>query len=127
MLLLLPMKVKAFLFYVLMLFLLVQPLLVTCQSARAQATACCDQKACHQTEKKQNELPKKCDDGIACNPFASCSQQQFVAVSGISFTESITVANQERINHKNENASVGFLTDCFHPPEMVSFLKNIIS
>lgn len=111
------MKYKAFFFYVLMLFLVLQPLLVTCQAVRENPAGCCYAKNCNRKEKSQTPVSKKCDDGIACNPFASCSQAQFITVTGMSFMETVPVGNKQAIRHQHENAIAGFIADCFHPPE----------
>lgn len=123
----------AYILSLLMLFLMAQPMLVECQAMikvePEPVKAMCGAKACHKTMeakkpagKSCSSKSKECDKTTTCNPFASCSQCQYVAASRYLYAGDQTLAGSKRSYPTNENIVTGFRNDCWQPPEINSFL-----
>jgi hypothetical protein len=125
------MKPVASILSLLMLFLMAQPMIMECQAmvkVEPPATTC-GANSCHKAmakkkaaEKSCSGKSKECDKTNACNPFASCSQCQYVAASRYLYAGDQTLADSKRSYPTNENSVTGFRNDCWQPPEFSSSL-----
>lgn len=112
-----PVRLPAFILLVLALFLTAQPLLVQCQEKRAEQKSCCS-KSCADKKNKQKDSSKECDKTTGCNPFAGCSGCYYMVTTHArhtNFFHSLRAVQQVQLT---ENTVSGFVTDCWHPPEM---------
>jgi hypothetical protein len=103
-----------------MLFFTAQPLLVYCQrpgKEPVQRSSCCSPKTCHKKEKLPKPANGDCDRTNSCNPFASCSQCQYVAAYRFTYTISIDQITDSKKVIRKENIASGFLAECWQPPE----------
>lgn len=123
------MKLPACILALLMFSLTAQPLLVECQAKSMQAakTNCCgsgyqQKKSKHATKKKSchSSKSKECDSTSGCNPFASCSQSQYVAGSKHYCNNFAIVLKKKRYASSHENLVTGYHVDCWQPPELMS-------
>jgi hypothetical protein len=118
------MKPTAYILSILMLFLVAQPLLVNCQ-LRAQLKApktCCAKsmhKGCDKKDTKKKSESKDCDRTTGCNPFAGCSQCQYITVSKFFYSSGFEQISAKRIPSLNEKTQSGYGTNCWQPPELV--------
>jgi hypothetical protein len=128
------MKPVASILSLLMLFLMAQPMLMECQAMikaeQEPVKAMCGARSCHKTtetkktaEKSCSSKSKECDKTNTCNPFASCSQCQYVAASRYLYAGDQTLAGSKRSYPTNENSVTGFRNDCWQPPELNSSLS----
>jgi hypothetical protein len=115
------MKPAAYILIVMMLFLNLQPLLVNCQMrvvtpeirTTCNGSRCCSEKETEDTEKKSEEHSE------GCNPFAGCSQCQYLASYKIINLPKPAPVAKTRLFTASEDLQQGFITDCWHPPESV--------
>jgi len=120
------MKPVASILSLLILFLMAQPLIMECQAmvkVEPPATVC-GANSCHKTmakkklaDKSCSSKSKECDKTNSCNPFASCSQCQYVAASRYMYAGDPTLVNHKRSYITNESIVTGFRNDCWQPPE----------
>lgn len=125
------MKPVASILSLLMLFLIAQPMIMECQAmvkVDPPATVCGGNSCPKAMAKKKladkscSGKSKECDRTTSCNPFASCSQCQYVAASRYMYAGDQTLANSKRSCYTNENIVTGFRNDCWQPPEFSSLL-----
>ena len=108
-----------------LLFLMVQPMLINCQTqvkATVAMSGCIKNKGCHKAKKTENKAcdkTKDCDKTNACNPFASCSQCQYTVVSKFFYAGSIVQILKNKLPSQNNNIESGFINDFWQPPEWV--------
>ncbi len=115
------MKQAAYILTILMLFFMAQPLLVNCQAQLqrvSKMTGCCGGKSCHKKEVQDKKTPvKDCDRTNACNPFAGCSQCQYIPTSKFTYPLHPINAVSEKMAISSENIQTGYSNDCWHPPK----------
>ncbi len=125
------MKPVASILSLLILFLMAQPMIMECQAmvkVEPPATVC-GANSCHKAmakkklaDKSCSSKSKECDKTNSCNPFASCSQCQYIVVSRYMYAGDPTLVNHKRSYATNENIVTGFRNDCWQPPELNSSL-----
>jgi hypothetical protein len=125
------MKPVASILSLLLLFLMAQPMIIECQAmikVEPPATVC-GANSCHKDMAKKkpagkqcSSKSKECDKTTTCNPFASCSQCQYVAASRYLYAGDQALAVSKRSYPTNENSVTGFRNDCWQPPELNSSL-----
>ncbi|MES2371705.1 MAG: hypothetical protein V4557_03935 [Bacteroidota bacterium] len=123
------MKPVASILSLLMLFLMAQPMIMECQAmvkVEPPATVCgansCPKAMAKKklADKSCSSKSKECDRTNTCNPFASCSQCQYVAASRYLYAGDQILAGSKRSYTANENIVTGFRNDCWQPPEFSS-------
>ena len=115
------MKTAAYIFFFILGFLTIQPVLSSMKTS--EDLQCCLKDHC---SKSQNKVPKKnkCENN-GCNPFMACGYGNFFLIlKPIALYTFISIPNQ-RIIAINDNRVVGNLSDCWHPPEIVSYYTEI--
>lgn len=122
------MKFAAHILSLLMLCMMAQPLLIECQakSIKAAAKTHCG-KSCHKKktepagERKScnSDKNKECDRTSSCNPFAACSQCQYMASSKYDCSNSMVVVKKDQRPAPGDTLSPGFGNNCWQPPEWV--------
>jgi hypothetical protein len=114
------MKPAATILCILMLFFTAQPLLIHCQQKMETATemsSCCGGKSCSKKEDPSKKEKKDCAAESACNPFAACSQCQYVHVANAFLVEQPAVTAGVKKSLGNENIEAGFIGNFWQPPE----------
>jgi hypothetical protein len=101
-----------------------QPLLISCQERMKAVSctkmqACCGGGSCSKEDQPVKQEKKNCTDANACNPFASCSQCQYVHPGNIFITAVNAILKITPLGLENENTAAGFMNDSFHPPEVL--------
>lgn len=123
------MKPVASILSLLILFLMAQPMIMECQAMVKQEppATTCGAGSCHKAAAKKKladkrcaDKSKECDKTNTCNPFASCSQCQYVAASRYLYAGDQVLASSKRSYTVNENIATGFRNDCWQPPEFSS-------
>lgn len=95
------------------LVILVYLCLITVGSVVNQMDWFCDV-VCTDSEKEKQPSSDSCPFGICCcNCFIPC----YPATSSIQFIEVLKETNKNR--HVNEKPMSNYLSDCWHPPEIV--------
>jgi len=116
------MKPAAIILSFLMLFFTAQPLLIHCQQKIEMANAeknCCGGQTCSKKENPSKQEKKNCTDANACNPFASCSQCQYVHSANTLLSGRFVILEITKLGLGNADIHPGFLKDSWHPPEFV--------
>jgi hypothetical protein len=105
-----------------MLFLMAQPILINCQEKMiscAVVTSIAGGKCCAAKPEKEGKRSKSSDPLDECNPFASCSQCQFTAVTRIIYHTTSVTESARRIIPLDEFWCSEYSGECWHPPESV--------
>lgn len=116
------MKQAAYILTILMLFFMAQPFLVNCQAQVkpvSKITGCCGGNSCHKKSKDEKAPVKDCDRTNACNPFAGCSQCQYIPTSKFTYPLRTVNSISEKIAISSENIQAGYSNDCWHPPKFI--------
>ena len=108
------MKFIAFIFFFLVAFFTVQPLISSQQAAPA-AASCPKMMKCH--SQKQSKKDKGNCDSDGCNPFMACANCNFYLVEKGGFTFLSIVPEQEKKVAVNDNRLSTWLSESWHPPE----------
>lgn len=114
------MKPAATILCILMLFFTAQPLLIQCQQkieTAAEIASCCGGKSCDKKEVSSKKENKDRAADRACNPFASCSQCQYVHVVNSFLPGQPAIAETVMKILCNENIEAGFIDNWWQPPE----------
>jgi hypothetical protein len=108
--------------------MMAQPLIVECQAESAEATikATCGGNSCQKKKTKTNSgkkscgsKNKECDRTNGCNPFASCSQCQYIAISKFIYNSGLAALKKNLFPSENEQTASGFNANCWQPPELM--------
>lgn len=118
------MKTFVVLFAVYLLFIIAQPLVCVAYCTVGQTENCCVARSSNQELPANNKKPNQehnnncCNDGV-CNPCMSCSYCCFVAkMDQNSFQFSTILADIRNLRITNDKVIAGYLTACWHPPEI---------
>jgi hypothetical protein len=107
-------KIAATIFLLMISFLTVQPLL---SSIKPVAKKSCSMKtSCHREESSKNS--GKCG-ADKCNPFMACAYGNFYTVERNFTSIHLVIKRSEKILPANDNRLAFYLTDCWHPPEII--------
>src|SRR5437870_2790589 len=112
------MKQAASILTILMLFFTAQPMLVQCQPGMPDvkpAKGCCA-KTCNKKQQKKADT-RDCNRTDACNPFAGCSQCQYIIASKFFYNTNLSIAARQNSYAPSEHILAGFQPDCWQPPE----------
>jgi hypothetical protein len=109
-------KTSASIFFLILSFLTVQPLLSSTKTVEKKH--CCLKKTMDcLTNKQKSKNTGQCDNN-RCNPFMACVSGNFYVVANGPVVSYAALLQKAEIDTVNDNRLASCLSDCWHPPEI---------